>query len=122
MTWRDAHGTSPNQITKSQIRQSIQFGYWASPQKGQRSVRAWSGLRQCQQKRGCGVSRALSRLWMSSAPSVSEGVGRGVGRAGRRRALSTAKKGSLARALNDVILKAMAPDIHARYPRGIFGF
>ena len=39
--------------------------YCASPQNGQRSERACSGLRQCQQKRGCGVSRALRRDWMS---------------------------------------------------------
>src|SRR5918995_2319744 len=31
--------------------------YWDSPRKGQREVRACSGLRQCQQKREAGVSR-----------------------------------------------------------------
>ena len=36
--------------------------YCASPQNGQRADRAWSGLRQCQQKRGCGVSRARRRV------------------------------------------------------------
>ena len=43
--------------------------YCASPQNGQRSERAWSGLRQCQQKRGCGVSRAFRRLWISCTSS-----------------------------------------------------
>src|SRR5207249_1775710 len=41
--------------------------YCVSPQKGQRSDRACSGFRQCQQNRGGGASRALSRSWMSSA-------------------------------------------------------
>src|SRR5687767_15255490 len=45
-------------------------GYWASLQNGHLSVRAWSGLRQCQQKRGWGVSRALRRDWMSATFSV----------------------------------------------------
>ena len=48
--------------------------YWPSPQNGQRSDRAWSGLRQCQQKRGCGASRAFRRRWMSCAtPSPTSG-------------------------------------------------
>src|SRR4051812_15928474 len=40
----------------------MQGGYCVSPQNGHRSDRAWSGLRQCQQNRGCGDSRALRRL------------------------------------------------------------
>src|SRR5450759_1805513 len=40
-----------------------------SLQNGQRSVRACSGLRQCQQKRAAGASRARSRLWMLCASS-----------------------------------------------------
>ncbi len=40
--------------------------YCFSPQKGQLSDRAWSGLRQCQQKVFFGTSRALSRFRMSS--------------------------------------------------------
>src|SRR5688500_4827501 len=44
--------------------------YCASLQNGHLSVRAWSGLRQCQQKRGWGVSRALRRDWMSATFSV----------------------------------------------------
>ena len=44
------------------ITQFQRQSHWASPQKGQRSDRACSGFRQCQQKRGCGASRALRRL------------------------------------------------------------
>ena len=39
--------------------------YCFSPQNGHFDVRACSGLRQCQQKLACGVSRALRRDWMS---------------------------------------------------------
>ena len=43
--------------------------YWVSPQKGQRSVRAWSGLRQCQQNREAGVSRERTRDAIRAASS-----------------------------------------------------
>src|SRR5579862_10016244 len=42
-------------FTKSPIHQATN-SYCASPQNGQRCERACSGLRQCQQKRGCGAS------------------------------------------------------------------
>src|SRR5439155_18587592 len=55
--------------------------YCISPQKGHRSDRACSGLRQCQQNRGGGASRALSRNWMSSATvGVSASAGPAAGR------------------------------------------
>ena len=38
-------------------------------QNGQRSVRACSGLRHCQQNRAAGASRARSRVWMLCASS-----------------------------------------------------
>src|SRR5436190_5536413 len=57
--------------------------YCASPQNGQRAERACSGLRQCQQKRGSGVSRARRRFWISWAFSdgvVTEGEAAGAAR------------------------------------------
>ena len=39
--------------------------YCDSPQNGHLAVRACSGLRQCQQKLACGVSRAFRRDWIS---------------------------------------------------------
>src|SRR5687768_9731579 len=54
--------------------------YCASPQNGQRADRAWSGLRQCQQNRGCGVARARRRPGMSSTWSQDGVVTGGVSR------------------------------------------
>ena len=73
-------------------RQLSLMRYCVSPQNGQRSERAWSGLRQCQQKRGCGVSRALRRDWMSCDVVVAGAVGRRRRRAARAAAAPLARR------------------------------
>ena len=66
--------------------------YCASPQNGQRSVRACSGLRQCQQKRGCGrLARLQPRLDVGDGLGVA-GWPRRARRAGRAPAASRGRQ------------------------------
>src|SRR5690349_7832916 len=67
--------------------------YCVSPQNGHFAVRACSGLAQCQQKRGWGVSRARRRDWMSATLSSRPASAR-PGRLTVSRAASTSSSTS----------------------------
>ena len=72
------------------------------------SVRAWSGLRHCQQNRAAGVSRARRRVWMPVRIVASRSrlprdppwrrAGRACGAAASRRARPARRRAARARA------------------------